>query len=104
MEFGNLNQIIHETLPALRKVQAAGKARFVGITAFPCGRSAEVMDQVDVDQIQSYCRYCLNDQALADHLPYFKAKGVGVFNPALIAHAGCSVLKVHQAGIRPRLS
>ena len=32
MEFGSIEQIITETIPALREVQAAGKARFVGIT------------------------------------------------------------------------
>jgi L-galactose dehydrogenase len=38
-----------------------------------------------VDQIQSYCHYCLNDTALADLLPYLKQKGVGIFNSAPLA-------------------
>ncbi|MFO1450467.1 MAG: aldo/keto reductase [Opitutaceae bacterium] len=85
MEFGDLQQIIHETLPALRRVQASGKVRFVGITGLPLRLFREVMDVVPVDQVQSYCHYCLNDQALADHLPYFKEKGVAVFNAAPMA-------------------
>lgn len=85
MEFGDLEQIVNETIPALRDLQRAGKARFVGITCLPVKLFRLVMDRVPVDQIQSYCHYCLNDTALAELLPYFKAKGVGVFNSAPIA-------------------
>ncbi len=31
-EFGGREQIINETLPALRRIQETGKARFIGIT------------------------------------------------------------------------
>ncbi|MDQ3813882.1 MAG: aldo/keto reductase [Armatimonadota bacterium] len=85
MEFGDVNQIIEETIPALRRVQAQGKARFVGITCLPVKLFRRVMDQVEVDQIQSYCHYALNDTALADLLPYFKEKGVAIFNSAPLA-------------------
>ncbi len=85
MEFGNLSQIIHETVPALRKVQAAGKARFVGITGLHVGIFRTVMEAVDVDQIQSYCHYCLNDDALAGELDFLQSKGVGIFNSAPLA-------------------
>ncbi|MCU0793292.1 MAG: aldo/keto reductase [Opitutaceae bacterium] len=85
MEFGDIDQIVTETIPALREVQRAGKARFVGITCLPVRLFRQVMDRVDVDQIQSYCHYCLNDTALADHLPYLAQKKVGVFNSAPLA-------------------
>jgi L-galactose dehydrogenase len=85
MEFGSIRQIIDETIPALRKVQAAGKARYVGITCLPVKLFRQVMDEVEVDQIQSYCHYCLNDTALADLLPYLKQKGVAIFNSAPLA-------------------
>ncbi len=85
MEFGDLDQIVNETIPALRRLQATGKVRFVGISCLPVHLYKAVMDRVDVDQIQSYCHYCLNDTALADQLPYFKAKGVGIFNSAPLA-------------------
>ena len=85
MEFGNLDQIVNETIPALRAVQAAGKARFVGISCLPVRLFRHVLDRVVVDQIQSYCHYCLNDTALADLLPYFQTKGVGIFNSAPLA-------------------
>ena len=82
MEFGNLDQIVNETIPALRKLQASGKVRFVGISCLPVRLYEYVMDRAPVDQIQSYCHYCLNDTALADLLPYLRAKNVGIFNSA----------------------
>jgi L-galactose dehydrogenase len=85
MEFGHPDQIIAETLPALREVQAAGKARYVGITCLPIKLYKYVMDRAEVDQIQSYCHYCLNDTSLLSLLPYFKDRGVAVFNSAPLA-------------------
>ncbi len=85
MEFGDIDQIVTETIPALREVQKAGKARFVGITCLPVKIFRQVMDRVAVDQIQNYCHYCLNDTALADILPYLKEKNVGIFNSAPLA-------------------
>ena len=36
MEFApNLNIILNETLPALKKVKEQGKARYIGITGYP---------------------------------------------------------------------
>jgi L-galactose dehydrogenase len=85
LEFGNIDQIVTETIPALREVQRQGKARFIGITCLPIRLLKEVMDQIDVDQIQSYCHYCLNDTTLADILPYLKEQQVGIFNSAPLA-------------------
>jgi len=85
MEFGDIRQIIHDTLPALLKLRDAGKARFVGITCLPIRLFREVMDQIEIDQIQSYCHYCLNDTSLADLLPYLREKDVAIFNSAPLA-------------------
>jgi L-galactose dehydrogenase len=43
------------------------------------------MREVDVDQIQSYCHYCLNDDALAGIVPELENKGVAIFNSAPLA-------------------
>lgn len=85
MEFGDVDQIVNETIPALRKIQQQGKARWVGITCLPVQLFKSVMDRVEVDQVQSYCHYCLNDTALETMLPYFKEKGVGILNSAPLA-------------------
>jgi L-galactose dehydrogenase len=85
MEFGSVDQIVGETIPALRKIQATGKVRYVGISCLPLKLFRRVTDRVEVDQIQSYCHYSLNDSSLADMLPYFMEKGVVVFNSAPLA-------------------
>jgi L-galactose dehydrogenase len=80
IEFGDLDQVVHETVPALRRLQAQGKARFVGVTGLPLKIFTHVLDRVELDAILSYCHYALNDSALADLLPYLRDKGVGVIN------------------------
>jgi L-galactose dehydrogenase len=80
IEFGDLQQVVQETIPALRRVQQAGKARFVGITGLPLKVFRYVLDHADVDTILSYCHYELNDTALLDLVPHLEQKGVGVIN------------------------
>jgi aryl-alcohol dehydrogenase-like predicted oxidoreductase len=80
IEFGDLNQIVDETLPALRSLQAAGKVRFVGITGYPLRSFEYVIQRAEVDTILSYCRYSLNDTALAALLPELKSRGIGVIS------------------------
>jgi len=85
LEFGDITQIVEETIPALFQIRDQGKVRFVGITCLPVNLFRQVIDQVAVDQIQSYCRYCLNDTALADALPFLRERGLAIFNSAPLA-------------------
>lgn len=80
IEFGSLDQVVEETLPALRNVVARGKARFIGITGLPLKIFPTVLDRAPVDTILSYCRYNLVDTALTGLIPYLKQKGVGILN------------------------
>jgi L-galactose dehydrogenase len=80
IEFGDLDQVIRETIPALRKVQKAGKARFVGVTGLPLKAIRRVVEAVPVDAVLSYCRFELNDTALLDLVPLLKNHGVGIIN------------------------
>ena len=85
IEFGDLNQIINETIPAMRKIQQTGKARFIGISGLPLAAFKRVADAVPLDVILSYCHYGLNDTALGDMMPYFKTKGIGVISASPLA-------------------
>jgi L-galactose dehydrogenase len=85
IEFGHIPQIIEETIPALRRAQEAGKARFVGITGLHLKPILRVIKAIDVDQVQSYCHYCLNDDALIHAIPDLQAHGLGIFNSAPLA-------------------
>ena len=80
IEFGDLGQICHETLPALRAVVEAGKARYVGVTGLPLGALRYVAGRADVDTVLSYCHFSLNDTTLQSALPFFERRGVGVIS------------------------
>ncbi|KAG6789665.1 hypothetical protein POTOM_005784 [Populus tomentosa] len=88
IEFGSLDQIVNETIPALQKLREAGKIRFIGITGLPLSVFTYVLDRVPpgtVDVILSYCHYSVNDSTLVDLLPYLKSKGVGVISASPLA-------------------
>ncbi|KAI3827916.1 hypothetical protein L1987_02005 [Smallanthus sonchifolius] len=88
IEFGSLDLIVNETIPALQKLKEAGKIRFIGITGLPLGIFSYVLDRVPpgtVDVILSYCHYGINDTTLEDLLPYLKSKGVGVISASPLA-------------------
>jgi L-galactose dehydrogenase len=80
IEFGSLDQIVDETLPALREIVQMGKARFIGITGLPLAIFPRVLDRAPADVILSYCHYTLTDSSLDTLLPYLAGKGVGVIN------------------------
>ncbi|MBY0229657.1 MAG: aldo/keto reductase [Gemmataceae bacterium] len=82
IEFVDMRQIVDETLPALRKIQEAGKVRFVGVSGYPMKMFRWVLDRAPLDVVLSYNHYTLQNTMLADLLPYLEAKGVGVMNAA----------------------
>src|SRR6478736_1254624 len=82
IEFVDMNQIVEETLPALRKTQEQGKVRFVGISGYPMKIFKVVLDRTDLDVILSYNHYTLQNTMLADLVPLLQAKGVGVMSAA----------------------
>jgi aryl-alcohol dehydrogenase-like predicted oxidoreductase len=79
-EFVGLDQIVNETLPALRKLQENGKVRFIGITGYPLKIFREVLLQTQVDTILSYCHYSLNDTSLTDLIPFLQERKIGIIN------------------------
>lgn len=81
IEFVPMQQIVDETLPALRKIQQSGKVRFIGFSGYPMKIFRFILDQTDVDCVLSYNQYTLQNTRYADEIvPYLKAKGVGVMN------------------------
>ncbi len=81
IEFVPLQQIVDETLPALRKQQEAGKIRFVGISGYPMKVFKWVLDRSDLDCVLSYNQYTLQNTRFADELvPDLKARGIGAIN------------------------
>jgi aryl-alcohol dehydrogenase-like predicted oxidoreductase len=81
IEFVPLRQIVEETLPALRKIQQAGKARFIGFSGYPQKIFKAICDQTEVDCALNYNQYTLQNTRYAEEtIPYLKAKGIGILN------------------------
>jgi L-galactose dehydrogenase len=85
IEFGALDQVVAETIPALRRLREQGKVRSIGITGLPLNIFPAVLERIDVDTVLSYCHYTLHDSALESLLPYLERKGVGIISAAPLA-------------------
>ena len=83
VEFGDVDQVIHETVPAMRKLKEQGKARWIGITGYPLKTLRRIAEAVPVDTILSYSRYNLMITDMDDVLtPFAKEQGIGLINAA----------------------
>ncbi len=81
VEFGDIRQIIEETVPALRQIQRQGKARFIGVTGYPPRMLAAIAQEAPVDVILSYCRYNLMITDMDVLLtPWARSQGIGLIN------------------------
>ena len=82
IEFVELDQIVEETIPALRKQVEKGKVRFIGVSGYPMKIFTEMMERADLDVVLSYNHYTLqNDMALSLIEPC-QEKNVGLINAA----------------------
>lgn len=80
-EFGDIKQIIEETLPAVQELKEAGKVRTIGVSGLPLSLFQQVMDSgFPIDTILTYCRYELNDVSLLDIMPELESRGIGIIN------------------------
>ena len=82
IEFVERQQIVDETLPALRKQQELGKVRFIGISGYPMSNFNFVLEQTDLDVVLSYNHYTLQNTMFGELVPYLKSKQVGIMNAA----------------------
>ena len=81
IEFVPMQQIVDETLPALRKAREQGKVRFIGFSGYPQKIFRFICDQADVDCVLNYNQYTLQNPRFADEtVPWLKARGIGVMN------------------------
>ncbi len=81
IEFVPMQQIVDETLPAMRTLVEAGKVRFLGISGYPMKLFKFVLGQTDLDCVLSYNQYTLQNTRFADELlPVLEERGVGAMN------------------------
>ena len=88
LEFGDAQQIIDETIPALRQLQQQGKARYIGITGYPPKLLKRIAEGAPVDSILTYCHYNLMNTDMDEVLTVFaRERGIGLINAAAL-HMG----------------
>ena len=81
IEFVPMQQIVDETIPALRRAQKSGKVRYIGFSGYPMKIFRFICEQIDVDCVLSYNQYTLQNTRFVDEVvPYLKERGVGVMN------------------------
>jgi L-galactose dehydrogenase len=82
VEFGDLTQIVNETLPALQKIKNSGKAKYIGFSCYPIDLYKKIIDKssVNIDVILSYAHYCLINNKLETIESYLINKGIGIIN------------------------
>jgi len=81
IEFVPMQQIVDETIPALRRIRDSGKVRFIGFSGYPQKIFRFVCDQTDVDCVLNYNQYTLQNTRFADEtVPWLVDRGIGVMN------------------------
>lgn len=82
IEFVPLEQIIEETLPALRAQVDKGKVRFIGVSGYPMKIFHEMLERADLDVILTYNHYTLQNDMALDLVDPCREKEVGLINAA----------------------
>lgn len=80
IEFGSIDQIMEEGIPALQELKKEGKIRFFGVSGLPLPIFERVLNQTELDVILSYCHYSLNDTSLLSIIPLLEKKKTGLIN------------------------
>jgi L-galactose dehydrogenase len=82
IEFADLDQIVNETIPALKKIrEETKKFRFIGISGLPLKIFQHILDRTnDVDVVLTYCHSTLLDSSVDSVMDYLVSKGVGIIN------------------------
>ncbi|CAH1207881.1 Pyridoxal 4-dehydrogenase [Paenibacillus auburnensis] len=85
IEFGSIEQVMEEGIPALEELKQSGKIRFFGVTGLPLKIFETVLSRTTLDVILSYCHYSLNDTTLLGLLPLLERQGTGLMNASPIS-------------------
>ncbi|EFA76550.1 aldo-keto reductase [Heterostelium album PN500] len=85
IEFGDLHQVINESIPALLKLKSDGLVRHIGVTGYPLKALKTVAEShPSLDVVLSYCHFCLNDSSLDDIIPTLKSQNIGIINASFL--------------------
>jgi L-galactose dehydrogenase len=82
IEYGDVDQVIDETLPALRRQVERGKVRYVGVSGYPMRNFERVIPTGLIDCFITYNHYTLQNNMALRLLPIAEKHRVGVINGA----------------------
>ena len=82
IEYGDVQQVIDETLPALKKQVEKGKVRAVGVSGYPMKNFTRTIPTGLLDCVITYNHYTLQNDMALQLVPLCQAKGVGLMNAA----------------------
>jgi len=83
IEFVTKDQILNEAMPAIEKIKASGKVRFIGISGLPVRYLATIAKEVELDTVLSWAHYnLLQDEINNELVPLSKEKNFGLMNAA----------------------
>ncbi|MCU0716974.1 MAG: aldo/keto reductase [Pirellula sp.] len=82
IEYGDVNQVIEETLPALALQKAKGKVRCIGVSGYPMRNFERVIPTGLVDCVITYNHYTLQNDMATRLIPLAEKHGVGLINAA----------------------
>ncbi|MEI8211014.1 MAG: aldo/keto reductase [Planctomycetota bacterium] len=82
IEYGDIDQVIEETLPALRRQIEKGKVRYAGISGYPMRNFERVIPTGLVDCCITYNHYTLQNDMALRLLPLADKHRVGLINAA----------------------
>lgn len=82
IEYADVQQVIDETLPALRRQVEKGKVRYVGISGYPMRNFQRVIPTGLLDCVITYNHYNLQNDMALQWQGLAQKHGVGVINAA----------------------
>ena len=82
IEYADVQQVIDETLPALRRQVEKGKVRYVGISGYPMRNFQRVIPTGLLDCVITYNHYTLQNDMALQWQGLAQKHGVGVINAA----------------------
>lgn len=85
IEFGDVRQILEETIPALERIRKLGRVRYIGVSGFPLPLLLRAAVESGVDVVQSYCHASLINTELTCIVPKLTEIGAGIFSSAPLA-------------------
>jgi len=82
IEYGDIQQVIDETLPALARQVEKGKVRYIGISGYPMKNFERVIPTELIDCAITYNHYTLQNNMALRLLPLAQSHSVGLINAA----------------------